>query len=61
MKKIIRKLIPSQIIYLLKSLRLGKAYRIDKRRFLKSAFNLVRTKNQENMEAKIIFHYHSLL
>lgn len=60
MKKIIKKIMPGYFVYLLKSLRLGKAYRIDKKRFLKSAFNLVKTRNQENLEAKIIFHYHSL-
>lgn len=53
-------MLPKKIIYLLKIRRLGKAYRIDKHRFLKSAFNLVRIRNQENLEAKITFHYHAL-
>ena len=32
----------------------------DRKRFSKSAFNIVKERNQENIEAKIIFHYHSL-
>jgi nitroreductase len=39
---------------------LKKAYRIDRKRFQKSAYDLVKQPNQTNVEAQIIYHYHSL-
>lgn len=39
---------------------MNKAYSIDQKRFKESAFNIIKFKRKENIEAKIIFHYHSL-
>ena len=64
MKKILERLLPRSILDLIKKykakINLKKAYKLDRARFSKSAFNIVKNRNQENLEAKIIFHYHSL-
>lgn len=64
MKKIIKKLLPQRIKNLLikykDQLSLKKAYNLDKKRFSKSAFGMAKDLNVENLEAKIIFHYHSI-
>lgn len=64
MRNFIKRLIPKNILSLIRKHRLNKkiirAYNIDRLRFQKSAFELVKTPNEENMEARIIFNYHSL-
>ena len=64
MIKFIKMIIPNILLNRIRKYRsirqIKKAYNIDRIRFQHSAFDIVKTTNQENLEARIIFHYHSL-
>lgn len=64
MKKLVKRFLPQSIIEVIKKYqtknKTKEAYNQDRKRFTKSAFNMVKNRNQENLEAKIILHYHSL-
>jgi nitroreductase len=64
MKIFIKKILPISFVNKLKKYILlinGKRlYKIDRIRFQNSAFNIVKNRDKENLEAKIIMHYHSL-
>jgi nitroreductase len=64
MKKIIKKVLPKWVINYYHKIRtyllIKSAYNTDRKRFVKSAFELSKQKSKENIEAKIIFNYHSI-
>lgn len=64
MRKILKKLLPKWIVNYYRELRvwvlIKSAYKTDRKRFSKSAFELSKSMSKENLEAKIIFNYHSI-
>ena len=64
MKRLIRRILPKKVKVLLgkflSKIVVRKAYSLDRKRFSKSAFNMTKKRNKDNLEAKITFHYHSL-
>lgn len=64
MKKIIKRILPhkavSKIMLLRKRMNAKKQYKFDYRRLLKYAYSMKSDYSQENLRAKITFHYHAI-
>lgn len=64
MRTLVKKILPERILELIRKVRqqtsVNKLYRYDKKRLLKYAYSLNKHYNQENLRAKITFHYHAI-
>lgn len=65
MKKIVKKIVPENIIsqvrnYYNRNYKLKKMYNFDRKRYANSSYELSNNRSLENLRSKITFHYHSI-